>query len=137
MFIVSDRSKDGDLCYKQMSWIDVWMNEASNKKALGVPSDLKFASCNMEVNQAFFMQGDSMHNSAALLPDIINDDIKLLVYAGNADAMCNFMVSTRFSPFLTTVLLFFLHILKFGANFSLFFYLCTCLMKLNRETKHG
>ncbi|KAI0094232.1 Alpha/Beta hydrolase protein [Irpex rosettiformis] len=86
-----DRSKDGDLCYKQMTWIDVWMNQASNKKALGVPSDLKFTSCNMDVNQAFFLQGDSMHNSAALLPDIINDDIKLLVYAGNADAMCNFM----------------------------------------------
>ncbi len=76
-----------------MTWIDVWMNEASHKKALGVPADLTFASCNMEVNQAFFLQGDSTHNSAALLPEIINDDIKLLVYAGNADAMCNFIVS--------------------------------------------
>ncbi|KAI0688122.1 carboxypeptidase C [Cytidiella melzeri] len=86
-----DRSKDGDLCYRQMGWIDVWMNNAENKKALGVPANLQFDSCNMEVNQAFFKQGDGMHNSAALLPDIINDDVKLLVYAGNADSMCNFM----------------------------------------------
>ena len=89
---VSDRAKDGDLCYKQMNWIDVWMNDATNKKELGVPAKLRFDSCNMEVNQAFFRQGDGMHNSAALLPEIINDDVKLLVYAGNADAMCNYMV---------------------------------------------
>ncbi|KAI0688091.1 Alpha/Beta hydrolase protein [Cytidiella melzeri] len=74
-----------------MGWIDVWMNNAENKKVLGVPANLQFDSCNMEVNQAFFKQGDGMHNSAALLPDIINDDVKLLVYTGNADSMCNFM----------------------------------------------
>lgn len=75
-----------------MTWIDTWMNVAANKKALGVNPELEFASCNMEINQAFFGQGDGMHNSAALLPDLINDDIKLLVYAGNADMMCNFIV---------------------------------------------
>jgi cathepsin A (carboxypeptidase C) len=91
-FIVSDRAKDGDLCYRQMNWIATWMNNAANKKELGVPANLRFDSCNMEVNQAFFKQGDGMHNSAALLPEIIDDDIKLLVYAGNADAMCNYMV---------------------------------------------
>ena len=88
----SDRAKDGDLCYKQMDWIDTWMNDPKNKKALGVNPELDFESCNMEVNQAFFAQGDGMHNTAALLPELINDDIKLLVYAGNADAMCNFIV---------------------------------------------
>ncbi|GJE97833.1 serine carboxypeptidase [Phanerochaete sordida] len=86
-----DRSKDGDLCYKQMTWIDTWMNDPKHKKALGVNPDLDFASCNMEVNQAFFGQGDGMHNSAALLPELIEDGIRLLVYAGNADMMCNFM----------------------------------------------
>ncbi|KAF7795558.1 hypothetical protein EIP86_006720 [Pleurotus ostreatoroseus] len=86
-----DKAKDGDLCYKQMEWIDTWMNTPSIKKALGVNPQMDFQSCNMEVNQAFFGQGDGMHNSAALLPDLINDDIKLLVYAGNADMMCNFI----------------------------------------------
>ncbi|KAJ3554633.1 hypothetical protein NM688_g3005 [Phlebia brevispora] len=86
-----DRSKDGDLCYKQMTWIDTWMNTPSVKRALGVNAQLEFQSCNMDVNQAFFGQGDGMHNTAALLPDLINDDIKLLVYAGNADMMCNFI----------------------------------------------
>ena len=80
----SDRSKDGDLCYKQMDWIDTWMNDPRHKAALGVNPELDFQSCNMEVNQAFAMQGDGAHNSAALLPDLVNDGIRLLVYAGNA-----------------------------------------------------
>jgi cathepsin A (carboxypeptidase C) len=79
-----DRSKDGDLCYKQMQWIETWMNNAENKVALGVNPDKTFQSCNMEVNQAFFLQGDGMHNSALLLPDLVEDGIRLLVYAGNA-----------------------------------------------------
>ena len=79
-----DRAKDGDLCYRQMGWIETWMNEPKNKVALGASLDRTFASCNMEVNQAFTMNGDGMHNSALLLPDLINDGIRLLVYAGNA-----------------------------------------------------
>ena len=89
----SDRSKDGDLCYREMDWIAVYMNNPSVKRAVGASPNVDFASCNMEVNQAFFGQGDGMHNSAKLLPELIDDDIKLLVYAGNADAMCNFIVS--------------------------------------------
>ena len=75
-----------------MSWIETYLNTPSVKRAVGANPNIEFASCNMEVNQAFFGQGDGMHNSAALLPDLINGDIKLLVYAGNADAMCNFIV---------------------------------------------
>ncbi|KAK7695137.1 hypothetical protein QCA50_002327 [Cerrena zonata] len=52
-----DRSKDGSLCYKEMEWVETWMNLAANKKALGVPAERKFQTCNMEVNQAFFGQG--------------------------------------------------------------------------------
>jgi carboxypeptidase C (cathepsin A) len=79
-----DRSKDGDLCYRQMGWIETWMNDPKHKVALGVDPERTFTSCNMEVNQAFMLQGDGMHNSAALLPDLVNDGIRLLVYAGNA-----------------------------------------------------
>ncbi|PVF96556.1 peptidase S10, serine carboxypeptidase [Serendipita vermifera] len=86
-----DRQKDGDLCYKQMSWIDQWLNKEEVKKALGVPLERNFESCNMQVNQGFFFQGDGMHNSAELLVPLLNDGIKLLVYAGNADGMCNYM----------------------------------------------
>jgi len=81
-----DRSpdKDGELCYKQMGWIETWMNDPKNKQALGVDPQRTFASCNMEVNRAFSMNGDGMHNSATLLPELVNAGVRLLVYAGNA-----------------------------------------------------
>lgn len=65
-----------------MGWIDEWLNKEEVKKALGAPANLKFESCNMQVNQGFFFQGDGMHDSSALLPPLLNDGIKLLVYAG-------------------------------------------------------
>ena len=66
----------------------------------------------MQVNQGFFFQGDGMHNSAALLPPLLEDGVKLLVYAGNADGMCNFMVSSWILP-------------AFSQHFSLFCYRVT------------
>jgi cathepsin A (carboxypeptidase C) len=86
-----DKQKDGELCYKQMQWIETWMNDPKNKAALGVNSERTFESCNMEVNRAFTMNGDGMHNSASLLPELINDGVRLLVYAGNAGALQIFM----------------------------------------------
>ena len=35
--------------------------------------------------------GDSQHNSAALLPALLEAGIRVLIYAGNEDAMCNYM----------------------------------------------
>jgi len=60
------------------------MNNPANKAALGVNPDRPFASCNMDVNRAFTMNGDGMHNSAALLPELVDAGVRLLVYAGNA-----------------------------------------------------
>ena len=95
-----------------MQWIETWMNDPQNKAALGVNPERTFESCNMDINQAFTMNGDGMHNSASLLPELIEDGIRLLVYAGNAgefscfiflieswtviltsDMMCNYIVS--------------------------------------------
>ena len=90
-----DRERDGDLCYQQMSWIETWMNRPAVKRALGVDPARNFESCNMQVNQAFAFQGDGAHNSATLLPDLVEDGVRLLVYAGNADMMCNFIVRPR------------------------------------------
>lgn len=60
------------------------MNDAKNKAALGANPSRTFESCNMQTNQAFMSQGDGMHNSAMLLPELIDDGVRLLVYAGNA-----------------------------------------------------
>lgn len=86
-----DREVDGDLCYPQMGYIETLMNKPAIKKQLGVPSSVEFQSCNMELNQQFMMQGDSMVNSAALLPPLLEDGVRVLIYAGETDFMCNAM----------------------------------------------
>ncbi|KAG8993533.1 hypothetical protein FRB94_010711 [Tulasnella sp. JGI-2019a] len=81
--------KDGPLCYPQMADIETYLNNKTIKNELGVASSTEFASCNMNVNQAFFTQGDGVKNSAALLPEMLSEGVRLLIYAGNADFMCN------------------------------------------------
>ncbi|KAG8739484.1 hypothetical protein FRC10_005580 [Ceratobasidium sp. 414] len=83
------KDEDGDLCYRQLEWVETYLNNDKVKAQLGAVASREFKSCNMQVNQAFMMQGDGMHNAAALLPDLIEDGVRLLIYAGNADFMCN------------------------------------------------
>lgn len=101
--IKCDREKDGPLCYRQMGWIETYMNDPEVKAALGVNPQRDFESCNMAVNQAFMLQGDSMHNTPLLLTDMINDGVRLLIYAGNADMMCNYMGNERWVEQLDTI----------------------------------
>lgn len=37
----------------------------------------------MQVNQNFMFQGDGMHNSAALIPDLLASGIRVLVYVSS------------------------------------------------------
>jgi cathepsin A (carboxypeptidase C) len=60
------------------------MNDPAHKAELGVDPSIEFESCNMEVNRAFLATGDGMHHSAKLLTALVDEGIRLLVYAGNA-----------------------------------------------------
>ena len=70
-----------------MGWVDNYLNQPSVKAELGVSPEREFATCNMDVNQAFALSGD-WSNSALLLPELVNDGVRLLVYAGNAGQYC-------------------------------------------------
>ncbi len=83
--------KDGPLCYKEMGWIETLLNKPEWKKELGANKDATFASCNMQVNQAFMFNGDVVKDTAALLPPLLEDGIRVLIYAGEMDFMCNWM----------------------------------------------
>ena len=68
------------------------MHDPNTRRALGVNPALTFQSRSNDVNRAFGAKGDGMRNSAALLPELIDNGVRLLVYAGNADMGCNFIV---------------------------------------------
>lgn len=60
------------------------MNGEDVKRALGVDPTFTFEACKEDVNKGFALRADAMQNSALLLTDLVNEGVRLLVYAGNA-----------------------------------------------------
>lgn len=77
----------GSLCY-DFSNMDTFLNQKSVKDALGV-GDRKFVSCSPLVYEA--MITDWMKNLEVGIPALLEDGIKLLVYAGEYDLICNWL----------------------------------------------
>eukprot|EP00299_Pterocystis_sp_00344_P010920 c5003_g1_i1.p1 GENE.c5003_g1_i1~~c5003_g1_i1.p1 ORF type:complete len:461 (+),score=77.84 c5003_g1_i1:1-1383(+) len=76
----------GNLCYN-LTNVDAYLNRADVQKQLGVSK--KWESCNMDVNQKFV--GDWMKNYQDQLPDMLSDHIRVLIYAGDQDFICNWL----------------------------------------------
>jgi len=76
----------GQLCY-DFTKEGKYLNSASVKQQLGVSK--RWGSCNFVVNAAF--QGDWMHNFQTLIPDMLADGIRVLIYAGDVDYICNWL----------------------------------------------
>jgi len=77
------------LCY-DFSAPTAWLDQASTRKALGVTSkSAQWASCNMQVNSQF--SNDWMKNQEYTVPPLLAAGIEVLIYAGDADFICNWM----------------------------------------------
>ncbi|GFZ51462.1 carboxypeptidase C [Saitozyma sp. JCM 24511] len=85
------KDKDGPLCYKEMGWMETYLNKPEVKKQLGAPSDITFQSCNMQINQNFLLQGDGVHDTASLLPELVDAGLRVLIYSGEADMLVNYI----------------------------------------------
>lgn len=79
-------------CYPHFEWTNSWLNLPATKVALGVLPDARYEAVSMEVNAAFGLTGDSSRGRAGYLPELIEDGVRLLVYAGDADMACNYIV---------------------------------------------
>jgi len=77
------------LCY-DFSAPTNWLDLDSTRKALGVTSSsARWASCNMQVNQMF--SNDWMKAQEYTVPPLLAAGIRVLIYAGDADFICNWM----------------------------------------------
>ncbi|EJD54383.1 peptidase S10, serine carboxypeptidase [Auricularia subglabra TFB-10046 SS5] len=90
-----DKEKYGNMCYPELTWIKTFLNLPETKAALGAEESVNFEGCNQELLGNFLIQGDMMMNTAELLPELLNAGLRVLVYAGNADFMCNFIGNER------------------------------------------
>merc|ERR1719183_2391167 len=74
------------LCY-DFSAATAWLNSADVQKALGVSKIWK--SCNYAVNDQF--HGDWMLRYDDVLIPMLNDGVRVLIYAGDCDFICNWI----------------------------------------------
>ncbi|MED6145523.1 Protein cbp3, mitochondrial [Stylosanthes scabra] len=82
----------GALCYN-FSNMETFLNQEKVREALGV-GKLEFVSCSSTVYEA--MSGDWMKNLDVDIPTLLEDGIRLLVYAGE-DLICNWLGKTLFA----------------------------------------
>lgn len=73
--------------------MEIFLNRQYVKAALGA-EDTNFVSCSSVVHSA--MNGDLMKNFAVGIPAFLEDEIKLLLYAGEYDLICNWLGKNLF-----------------------------------------
>merc|ERR1711934_667445 len=69
--------------------ITKYLNSKSTQSELGVHGT--WQSCNMAVNLRFELAGDWMVNFHTMIPDVLHDGLKVLIYAGDCDYICNWL----------------------------------------------
>lgn len=75
------------LCY-DFADVSAFVNRPETRKALGVKdSDRQWQECNMLVNVLFMT--DFLQTYASNVATLLNDGIRVLIYAGQADYICN------------------------------------------------
>ena len=69
---------------------EAWLNKDTTKQALGVEVDTSYEECDSGVYSEFTHTGDWMKPLHLLIPDIL-EKIPVLIYAGDADYICNWL----------------------------------------------
>ncbi|KAK7344845.1 hypothetical protein VNO77_14992 [Canavalia gladiata] len=82
---------EGSLCY-DFSNMEKFLNQKSVRDSLGV-GKIHFVSCSTEVYLAMVV--DWMRNLEVGIPALVEDGIKVLVYAGEYDLICNWLGNSR------------------------------------------
>lgn len=78
-------------CYVESLPIDQYLNLVDVKDALGVPTEIEFQMCKDSVAIPFEIYGDNMRPSQQYLQDLLEEDIPVLIYAGDKDYLCGWV----------------------------------------------
>jgi len=82
------------LCY-DFSHVQKYLNSPNIQKALGVKKT--WGSCNKAVTLLFAYAGDWMKSWHQVIPDMLADGIRALIYAGDEDYICNWLGNMKWT----------------------------------------
>ncbi|XP_044483456.1 serine carboxypeptidase-like [Mangifera indica] len=85
------RKCNRDLCY-DFSNMETFLNRESVREALGV-GNIDFVSCSSRVYEAMLV--DWMRNLEVGIPALLEDGIRVLIYAGEYDLICNWLGNSK------------------------------------------
>ncbi|KAJ1566119.1 hypothetical protein HK405_010918 [Cladochytrium tenue] len=80
---------NNSLCYPILNDIEAYLNDPEIQAALG--TDREYKGCNTDVNIRFMMGGDWMRPYVEAVPLLLDAGVDVLIYAGDADYICNWM----------------------------------------------
>lgn len=87
----------GDLCYEIEDSIQTYLNREDVRKAFGVDREVKkFVSCSGSVGNAFDKIGDYNLPTTTFVRDLLENELRVLMYVGTYDWICNFVGNERF-----------------------------------------
>ncbi|KAG8705741.1 hypothetical protein FRC09_002782 [Ceratobasidium sp. 395] len=78
-------------CYDEMGWAQEYLNRTDVKVALGVPGDYNYSWLSWEINGAFVRAADIANDATPMIRELVEDGVRVLNLAGDADFACNFM----------------------------------------------
>jgi cathepsin A (carboxypeptidase C) len=78
------------LCY-DFSNVGTYLERPEVMAAIGVDGKHKWTSCNKLVTIGFELAGDWMKSYQQMIPDQLNAGIKVMIYAGDQDFICNWL----------------------------------------------
>lgn len=78
----------GENCMKD-SDLTSWLNSTRVKNAFGVDSNVTFKPVNYELEAAFDANGEIGYPSDFLVTRLLDAGVRVLIYAGNMDWLCN------------------------------------------------
>ncbi|UZJ52960.1 hypothetical protein CBS101457_002280 [Exobasidium rhododendri] len=84
--------------YKEDDWFATFLNDNKTKEALGIDfsgagdrHDGTFLSCSDNVYKNFAKTGDGAKSSMYAVKDLLENDVRVLLYAGERDFICNYL----------------------------------------------
>ncbi|CAN6650644.1 carboxypeptidase Y [Trichomonascus vanleenenianus] len=80
----------GELCYDDLHFVDEYLNLPEVKAAVGAEVE-KYQSCNFDINKNFLFAGDWMKPFQKSVANLLEDEIPVLIYAGDKDFICNWL----------------------------------------------